>query len=435
MAPGALRAGEPPIVFARAGHQATLPLGDAGKSGGTVALWAFNQRWGQPLAVTQGAVRFLAPEVRVPVVFRLASTRDARAVVGEVVVYPDRPAAWDKETQLAAVGTPAWFDAWSEAVGLPVRRFARLESLEAEHWPAADRPSLLILGRAAAQDRLAAVCRLAAERETNVLALEADWFGPGGPGGAAAAVSPPQMRGDLAAIGRQSWPQPLEFAAPRQPWPGVVNRWAWILDAHGLPLVERFAAASPPAPAVRSIVASYLPWQRQLGRREAADATLLALLAAAAKTAVPERWRRIEWVYPKPGALWPRNTPVLAAAATPSAGQSDAALLYVLDLRGRAPPPQEAVREAKSLEGRIGAREDRPGAEGDKLLILGDGALLDAWKWLQLDRAKKVVRRPGVVWLSDDELPPSAMNQMRLMLTLTELGAPLAEPSPKEKEP
>ncbi len=75
------------------------------------------------------------------------------------------------------------------------------------------------------------------------------------------------------------------------------------------------------------------------------------------------------------------------------------------------------------------------GRQGGILLILGDDELLDAWKWLKLDRAKQIVRRPGVVWLSDDELPPSTKNRIRLMSTLTELGVPLAAPGPKEKEP
>jgi len=39
-----------------------------------------------------------------------------------------------------------------------------------------------------------------------------------------------------------------------------------------------------------------------------------------------------------------------------------------------------------------------------------------------------------VVWLSDDELPPSKDNQIRLMLKLTELGVPLAPPSQQEEK-
>ena len=68
-----------------------------------------------------GAVEFVAPTVRVPIVFRLVSVQDAKTVFGELVVYPARPAHWDKNTQLVTVGTPDWFDTWSEAVGLPVR--------------------------------------------------------------------------------------------------------------------------------------------------------------------------------------------------------------------------------------------------------------------------------------------------------------------------
>jgi hypothetical protein len=62
--------------------------------------------------------------------------------------------------------------------------------------------------------------------------------------------------------------------------------------------------------------------------------------------------------------------------------------------------------------------------------------MLDEWKWLKIDRAKKTIQtaqtRSDVVWLSDDELPPSKEGQIRLMLALTELGVPLAPPEKEE---
>lgn len=62
LAPAALAADELPIVFARAGHKATLPWGgDGGKAAGPMALWALGQRWGQPLAVNQARSSFWPP--------------------------------------------------------------------------------------------------------------------------------------------------------------------------------------------------------------------------------------------------------------------------------------------------------------------------------------------------------------------------------------
>ena len=51
-----------------------------------------------------------------------------KMILGELVVYPDKSLpwdkslTWDKDTQLAAFGTPRWFDTWAEAVGLPVQK-------------------------------------------------------------------------------------------------------------------------------------------------------------------------------------------------------------------------------------------------------------------------------------------------------------------------
>jgi hypothetical protein len=60
--------------------------------------------------------------------------------------------------------------------------------------------------------------------------------------------------------------------------------------------------------------------------------------------------------------------------------------------------------------------------------------MLDEWEWPKLDLAKETIHRPEVVWLSDDELPPSKDSQVRLMVKLTELGVPLAPPGEEEKK-
>ena len=71
--------------------------------------------------------------------------------------------------------------------------------------------------------------------------------------------------------------------------------------------------------------------------------------------------------------------------------------------------------------------------EKDRLLLLGDDPILDQWKWLKLDREKKTIGRPVVVWLQDDQ-PWKKTYEIPLMLKLTELGVPLAPPEEQEKK-
>ena len=417
-------ADELPIVFTRSGQKATIAIGDKATSR-TVVVTAFGRPWGEPIAVKDHVVTFTAPPVRVPVVFQLAASPDMKTALGEVVVYPDRPAVqWDKDVQLALFGESEWLLAWAEAVGLPIKCYQSLESFDAERESASERDMLLIVGRKAAEKDPIALCRFAAARKTNVLVLEADWFGKIDAPRNGVRVSPTRIHGDLKEIARQTWPSPLRFAARRQPWPGIVNRWMWIADAEEIPLVERFGVVESPLDAMRPLVVSYLPWREQLGRREVADATFVAMLSAAAKTSFPHEWRTPAFIYPKQEKLSPWIRPILFAAAHARITSEVApSLLYVLDARGTGHPPQEAIEELQSLKDRI-----KPGVAN--LLILGDDPSLDGCEWLKLDREKKTAGRPGVVWLAADELPSKNDNQIRIMSTLTELGVPLAVASP-----
>ena len=110
-------------------------------------LTAFGRQWSEAATVRGGVAEFLAPEVRVPVVFHLTPPNKREAVLGELVVYPDRPVPWQKELQVASVGAPDWFEGWSEAIGLPVRRFKTIEAAEAGHWPRPGKFALMILGK------------------------------------------------------------------------------------------------------------------------------------------------------------------------------------------------------------------------------------------------------------------------------------------------
>ena len=130
-----------------------------------------------------------------------------------------------------------------------------------------------------------------------------------------------------------------------------------------------------------------------------------------------------------PAGVVSKDRPVLAAAASTLVAFKDLPWsVHVVDVRGTDRLPEGLYDELKDL-----VLKSRINADADSLLILGDDKMLDEWEWLKLDRAKKQIGAAGVQWLPDDELPPSKENQIRLMLTLTELGVPLAPPDQEEE--
>jgi hypothetical protein len=213
---------------------------------------------------------------------------------------------------------------------------------------------------------------------------------------------------------------------------------------------------------------SYLPWQDQLGRCEVADELFRRLLTETAKGAKDRRPLDGKWrlLYPPAQEIKAVERPVLAAALKSAAtlfeenteqtttmreGGREILLAssfdrspddgspvivkhrrirgYVLDLRGKTPPPQDLLE-------RLGGRkilEARTGMESP-LLILGDSPVLDTWKWLKVEpySSRSAVKPsekpasaspelpPGVLWWRDGSLPPSKESQLRLMQLFTE---------------
>jgi hypothetical protein len=440
-APTTQPAAIPPITFARGGQKidpnilyvsGEWGIGGIGVFKNEVTLTAFGRVWAGPADVAQqsaGAKTTMTmPKVRVATVFSIVDR--GKRVVGEVIVYPDRDVQWDANTILYSCGEPPWFSEWARAVGLPVKQIAPADLLPGEK---SNVKALLILGPGQVSNDLSHVAGIAQNQRVNVLVLDARWIGESaGP----VSVAPAQMCGALAEIAKQHWPQPLKFSSHRKCWPGIANRWAWIADGNGLPLVEELAQH----PFLRPrIVLSYLQWQDQLGRREQADELLVGLLTAAATLEMHKglgaftRFGPIEvWmVYPPDKQIEPKGRPVLSSMRSGRYSIVEPKSVSILDLRGTEKLPAELLGECRKIEGSIGPREGRK--ESD-LLILGDDKMLDEWEWLKLDRVKKTINRPGVVWLSDDELPPSKDNQIRLMLKLTELGVPLVPPSQQEEK-
>ena len=443
-------AAEPLVVFAQSGQKVTLRIdGQGADANALVVLTADGQRWGEPMRAKDGAVELLAPKVRVPIVFRLASPQDAaRVVSGELVVYPDRWLPWDtdkllskyKETQFVAAGIPDWLDGWLGAVGFPVQRLGGRESLDGGHWRRLEKPGLLILGRKAAGRGPAEVGRRAIDFGTNVLVIEADWLDKLQTSAAGIVLAPKKAQGALSDLRMQEWPLPPTFHRQAVPWPLVWNRLAW-LDGPQYPLVEEVYSRQKGAECLR-IVFNYLPWQEQLGRCEMADELMLRILAETARGANDRSTLDRRWclLYPAVEKIKIEERPVLFSALrlTAAGAGSDAASSaaaespevggYVLDLRGGSPLPDDLFADSgvvKKIEGRIN--------KYTPLLILGDNRELDTWEWLELDREHQKSPRPGVCWLPDGSLPPSLGSQLRVMDVFTQWNTFLGDIS-REKD-
>jgi len=417
-------------TFARSASKAGVMIGPINLPSMELDLRAYGRVWATRMALREKDVftaEFDVPVVRVPTVFSVTPALLPNTELARIVAYPDRDIAWDKKIILYSLDAPPWFIQWAAATGLPVKQVGLFDKPVAESERDTDTKALILVGRSTAGKDLTDVARLVENTRINVLVLEADWLGDAaGP----VEVGGGQMRGDLLVItGKQTWAGGLEFRSHRQPCGTIANRWAWIADRDGLPLVEAIAAGTAPPEAARSVVLSYLSWAEQLGRREEADELLRATLVAAAEASVLDvAWRSLNFVHPKRDKIDYKDRPVLAAAASTVRliiFKDLPWLVHVVDVRGTDRLPEGLREELKALESRVGA-------DAESWLILGDDPMLDEWEWLKLDRAKKTIHRPGVVWLSDDELPPSKENQIRLMLTLTELGVPLAPPDQEE---
>lgn len=340
--PLALKAEELPIVFAHSGQRATIPVGGKDK-GGSITLWAFGQQWGKSIEIKNGAVEVIAPDVRVPIVFRVMPD-GGKDILIEFVVYPDARIIWDKDTQLIAIAVPEWFRSWSEAVGLPVQNFKELELLGNGTWRHTGKQALLILGDQAVQKDLADMFRLADQYKSNVLVLESDWWKRNESSTTDFILSSKSCMGPLADLEEAKWGVSPRF---HQKSLSLLNRQSWIAGPEH-PFVEEIRDLKPGIEVLRTVF-NYLPWQEQLGRSEAADQLFLRLLSETAKGA-PGRlplYGRWHLVYPTVEDIESNQHPVLAAALTSQISEIDDGLnpreiqAYVLDIRGKAMPPAD----------------------------------------------------------------------------------------------
>jgi hypothetical protein len=410
-----------PVAFARSGRPAVIEIPLIfNRPVRQVVLRAFGRVWTEP-ALFNGRFETSVPAVRVPTVFSITPPDTPDFVLGELVAYPEKDVEWDKKIVLLAAGAPRWFAEWSEAVGLPVTWVLDNAKIPAD-LPAIreDQKALLILGRARAGKRYTQLRSLYDESRCNLLVLDAEWgFGSGG----AVSLRPDRFTGLLAGIAQQRWADALHFSRYHFPNRIIANRWR--MTNGEFPPIEVFGdlATGP------WISWAGLPWYEQLGRREQADATLLIVLQAAAAFhpgKVPPR--RAVLIYPERVTYDPKTMgygPALACLDDKRARVPIASpCVYIIDLRGDKAPDQDLLSRLSKLPSTLG--------QDDRILLLGDDRMLDEWKWLSLNRAKKNTDRPGVVWLADDQ-PWNKTYEIHLIQTLTELGVPLGPPEQEEE--
>ncbi len=394
-----------PIRYAVSGTELTVPV--AAKSGDEVLLFAFGQELEKRWRVEDGRVTLRLPEVRVLVAVELRRAEPPSSTLARIAVYPTGMRVFgDVDVDVAALAAPPWFLEWAAAVGIPVRALPTELAVRQNVRPTAEH-RLLIVGRESGLADPRSVLELARACNADVVVLDADWYGE--------RIAEPvalHLKEEDNPIRRLNGPQrpgPPSFTWFRGTAPTCINREAAAFDdAHTL--IEVMRSLEGP----ELLVASYVPWQEQLGVNDAADGIFFRLLAATAITGPPEPLDRAVIVYGGP-QTWPDDVrPVLSRAARATETQKETAALRVIDLRGDA----ASGLTVRSIQPLIDAADSRP------VLILGDDPVLGSVRGLPPRDVDKL-KTDGILWRSADDLPSSNEGQEELMRLLTRFRVPL----------
>ncbi len=416
-----------PVAFCRSGKKATVRMPMLhNKPMETLVLRAFGRVWTPP--VKSGVdergnwvADFNVPAVRVTTVFSITDASNAKLELGQLVAYPGRDVDWNEKITLYAAGAPKWFNQWSKAAGLPVKQIALKDTTADKLRPSDDKSkALLIVGRSDAGRGLGDVRKLADDKKVNVLVLGAKWFsGSHKP----VSIRPRMLTGPLADMSSQRWAEALPPARRNSSNRILSNRWPFVI-ADDVPLVEAAGSLNADARAVLSLI----EWPELLGRSEQADELLLAVLRTAAGFKPAEKpLRRGVLIHPKSVKYDPKTMGYCPALSLlnkgPDKPTQEAAEVFIVDLRGKEPAPDDLWRKLTTM--------NLTGSQ--RLLLLGDDAVLDQCRWLKLNRRKGTAANEAVVWLKDDT-PWNKTYEAKLMITLTELAVPLGVPDQLEKE-
>jgi hypothetical protein len=299
-----------PSRFAVPGTKLTVRLRGAGD--GAVVLRALGRNWTDPILPKDGAVQIDIPPVRVPIAFSVVAAGKTEPVLARVVAYPaDYRLKWDEKVSLSIdAEAPEWLREWLAVTNFPAKTVKLADvPVRPERDPGS--AALLLVGRAVAGKTAAEFIERQAHWQSNVLIVDAEWFGEPAKEVARLPAGPEDcFHYALAELNRYAWPQGVAFQEVTGPWPGVANRWVWV-DGPTAPLVEEVRGSRNN----RRIVFSYLPWHQQLGI-ETADAIFLSVLQEAARTSSAETGldREFVLVWPPAETVAPATRPVLAAS-------------------------------------------------------------------------------------------------------------------------
>lgn len=374
--------------------------------GDRLQLIALGNVFSEGHEVIAAKVRLHVPEMRSRTLFELRSTRQPGTVVAQLAGYPRERAEWSEDPiEVIALATPQWFTQWAPAFGIAVTVCPSAGMLP-QCAQATNAKRLVVVGREAGKDDPHACLEMARTLSANVVVLDAPWFGkelrePVVPSFDAA--------GDpLGRLGKWNWRDKPRFRSYRPAELLWMNRLA-VADDTGRTLIEVFLSPH----SAHILVASYLPWEEQLGRSETADAMFSALLreTALAPPPAPLAGRAVVH-FVEPDSAGARR-PVLARLAHHPQRAADAVTLEIVDLRGESEQSITARELSRVMD-----------SAGGALLILGDDPALRFVRGLPEPdvEAEKI---PSAVWLRADGLPPAPADQERLMRVLTRYRIPL----------
>ncbi len=398
---------QPAVHFVAGGSDTTIQI--AAAVAGDVEKWQLTV-FGRTLAkltLQEGAVQFQAPEVRAVTHLMLSPVGPDTAPVADLFVYPkSHNLPWKEKPPLqVATPCPEWITQWLLVSGLP------FEQVDSARLNTEDRSrGVLVVAGVAAGETAGEFDNRYRRAGRNVLLLSAEWFGETPPRPAAGErITATDLTGPLARHASQKWSRPVVFPVRQQPFPGIVNRRTFI-RGRSSPVVEELGTDWKQG----TVIASHVPWQRQLGRNELADRLLFDLLiAVAGYRSESINGTPVRFIIPDLEMVDSAGRPVLAAVASHQPADVDGAAVDVIDLRG----PDVAEVSVETVLQLI-----RRQSGDSHLLVLGDDSKGRVARAIMHARKKSKPLTAHLTWLPSDRLPPSAAEQVRLMEVLTEIG-------------
>jgi len=408
---------QPVIHFLSSGDRVTIRLRHAASdNSGTdhsepLLLSVFGRSLAK-LSAQAGVVSFRAPVVRTVTRLTLSTSGDQTVVLAEILVYPKAfRLTWNGKSSIrVATRSPQWVGQWLHAVGLPYE-----ESVSRQGPPrtADSSPGVLVVAGTAAGRTCREFDKQYRDRERNTLILSAGWFGPAtGRKKGIERIVPTNLFGPLEKRQNIRWSRAVRFDIRQPPWTGLVNRHTWIMG-QSAPVVEELFTDWKRG----SVIASYVPWQSQLGCNEIADQLFLDLLQAVSRhRSAKVAWRPIQLQYPEAGLTDDVNRPVLIAAANRQPKTTEEPMVEVFDLRGPDGQRFSADRILRDLRQRAGQ---------SPVLVLGSDDLRHVDNGIRRAQKRSKKLRGNLIRLASDQQHPSPQDQIRLMEVLTNLRVQL----------